>query len=168
MFLTVQKVSCSDTDTKLVRNEQARLAENLTTEATWVAMRSHHLMRSIFQHDAKQYRVAIKELKSWIPKTVSETHILPSTKRTYEPGVIWRRTPESLRDSTPMWGTNGKPSIILLTAKLLDKWIIQWGNAMSEAKAKRIGETLETPPSSSMTSPWPSRTPWQSGSLPED
>jgi hypothetical protein len=55
---------------ELVMNEQAPSAEHLTTQAT---IQSH---RPIFQYDAKQYeiqRAAIKELKPWILKTVTES-----------------------------------------------------------------------------------------------
>jgi hypothetical protein len=133
---------------ELVTNEQARSAEDLTTEAR----QQYGLMWSIFQHDAKQYeiqRAAIKELKSWILKTVSENYIRTSCPpqenlRTWcknlkeNVGVTNERLKADVRDKYR------KAIIPLKATKDLDKWITQWEKATSEAKAKKIGETSET------------------------
>lgn len=79
---------------ELVTNEQAQSVEDLTAEARY----QYGLMWTIFQHDAKQHeiqRVAVKELKTWILKTVRklQPHVLPPQEelQTWKPPYHSRR-----------------------------------------------------------------------------
>jgi hypothetical protein len=131
-----------------VTNEPARSAEDLTTEAR----QQYGLLWSIFQHDTKQYdiqRAAIKELKSWILKTVSENYIRTSCPPQDDLRVWYKNLKENVgvddeRLKADVRDRYRKSVIPLKTTKTLDKWITQWEKAMSEAKAKNIGEVSET------------------------
>ncbi|KAN0085177.1 hypothetical protein V8E54_001644 [Elaphomyces granulatus] len=133
---------------ELLTNEQARSAEDLTTEAR----QQYGLLWSIFQHDTKQYdiqRAAIKELKSWILKTVSDNYIRTSCPPADDLRVWYKNLKENVgvtdeRLKADVRDKYRKAIIPLKTTKGLDKWITQWEKAMSEAKAKNIGETFET------------------------
>jgi hypothetical protein len=133
---------------ELVTNEQAQSAEDLTAEAR----HQYGLMWSIFQHDAKQHeiqRAAVKELKTWILKTVSENYIRTSCPPQEELQTWYKNLKENVgvTDERLKAGVRDryrKAIIPLKATKGWDKWITQWETTISEAKAKKIGETTET------------------------
>lgn len=133
---------------ELVTNEQAQSIEDLTAEAR----HQYSLLWSIFQHDAKQHeiqRTAVKDLKTWILKTVSGDYLrtsCPPEEELYNwyknlkenVGVSNERLKAGVRDRYR------KAIVPSKTTKGLDRWIAQWETAMSEAITKKIGEISET------------------------
>jgi hypothetical protein len=132
---------------ELTTSEPAETVEDLTTEGR----QQYNLKWSMFQYDAKIYelqRTAIKDLKTWIHKTVSEDYIHTSCSPIEDLRIWYQNLKENIGIDDEKLKADArdkyrKAVAPIKAAKGLDKWITQWEKAMSEAKAKRIGEVSD-------------------------
>jgi hypothetical protein len=115
---------------ELTTSEPAESVEDLTTEGR----QQYNPKWAIFQYDAKIYelqRSAIKDLKTWIHKSVSEDYIRTSCSPLENLRIWYQNLKENIgiddeRLKADVRDEYRKAVAPIKTARGLDKWITQW------------------------------------------